>query len=97
MRQGEVYDYTVPGGRYRVLVVSSDAHNEIRTPWIVPIRRRALDAPPYLVALVDSDPLGGSADVERLDRAQVSGQPVGMVTGATMHRVREAIYSLFAA
>jgi hypothetical protein len=97
VRQGEVYDYSVRGERYRVLVVSTDVHNEVRLPWIVPIRRRAVDAPPYLVALRDQDPVGGSADVDRLDRAPLDGEPVGMITGATMQRVREAIHTLFAA
>ncbi|MGH3662518.1 MAG: type II toxin-antitoxin system PemK/MazF family toxin, partial [Micromonosporaceae bacterium] len=68
MRQGEIYDQKVDGRRYRVLVVSKDAHNEVRAPWVVPVRHGAMDAPPYLVALVDADPLGGTADIDRLDR-----------------------------
>lgn len=96
MRQGEVYDHGRDGDRYRVLVVSADGHNEVRMPWVVPIRHGALDAPPYLVALVDADPLGGAADVERLDRAYVFGDPIGIVTGATMARVRHALHTLFA-
>jgi len=95
VRQGEVYDYEAGGQRYRVLVVSADAHNEVRTPWVVPVRRGSMDAPPYLVALVDADPVGGTADLDRLDRAPVSGAPVGIVTGATMQRVREALRTLF--
>jgi hypothetical protein len=65
-------------------------------PWVVPIRHGTMDAPPYLVALVDADPLGGSADIDRLDRAPMGGQPLGIATGATMQRVREAIYAVFA-
>jgi len=97
VRQGEVYDYAIGTSRYRLLVVSADGHNEVRTPWVVPIRHGTLDAPPYLVALLDADPLGGSADIERLDRAAVTGEPICLVTGATMQRVREAITTLFAA
>jgi mRNA-degrading endonuclease toxin of MazEF toxin-antitoxin module len=96
VRQGEIYDYDVAGARYRVLIVSADAHNEVRTPWVVPLRRGKLSAPPYLVPLVDADPVGGTADIDRLDRAPVSGESVGIISGATMERIREAIHTLFA-
>jgi hypothetical protein len=96
VRQGEIYDYTIGGRQYRLLVVSSDAHNAVRLPWVVPIRHGTMDAPPYLVAPGDPDPLGGSADIDRLDRAPVAGTPIGILTGATMQRVREAINGLFA-
>jgi len=76
-------------------VVSGDAHNKTHTPWVVPIRHGSLDAPPYRIALVDADPLGGSVDIERLTRTWPCGEPVGIVTGATMQRVREAIQALF--
>jgi mRNA interferase MazF len=79
-----------------VAETKGDAHNEVRTPWAVPIRHGTLDAPPYLVALADPDPLGGSVDVDRLSRVAPTGQPIGIVSGATMQRVREAIYTLFA-
>lgn len=94
--QGEIYDHSVAERRYRVLVVSTDAHNDIRTPWVAPIRHGTMDAPPHLIALADVDPLGGSIDLGRLDRVQVTGTPIGIVTGATMQRVREAIQTLFA-
>jgi len=58
VRQGEVYDFHAGGSRFRLLVVSSDAHNAVRQPWIAPIRHGAHDAPPYLVTLHDTDPLG---------------------------------------
>jgi hypothetical protein len=94
--QGEIYDHSVAERRYRVLVVSTDAHNDVRTPWVAPIRHGTMDAPPHLIALADVDPLGGSIDLGRLDRVHVTGTPIGIVTGATMQRVREAIQTLFA-
>ena len=95
MRQGEIHDHAEDDRRYRVLVVSGDAHNEVRDPWVVPIRHGRMDAPPYLIALVDSDPVGGTADLDRLGRARLAGKPVGIVTGATMDRVRQAVHTLF--
>jgi mRNA-degrading endonuclease toxin of MazEF toxin-antitoxin module len=96
VNQGEIYEHTVNGSRFRVLIVSSDSHNVTRTPWIAPIRHGRADIPPYLVALVDADPLGGSVDLDRLRRALPVGEPLGLVTGATMSRVREAIATVFA-
>jgi hypothetical protein len=97
VRQGEIYDHVVNNARFRVLVVSSDTHNVTRVPWIAPIRHGADDIPPYLVALVDADPLGGAIDLDRMRRATPTGEPLGLVTGATMARVREAIVTVFAA
>lgn len=96
VRQGEFYDHLVRGHRYRVLVVSSDAHNAVATPWVVPLRRRAVDAPPYLIALADTDPLGGTADVGRLDQVHIEGEPIGLISGVTMERIRSAIHDIFA-
>jgi mRNA interferase MazF len=94
--QGEIYDYAVNNAHFRVLVVSSDAHNMIRTPWVAPIRHGRTDIPPYLVALVDADPVGGAVDLDRLRRGLPNGDPVGLVTGATMSRVRAAVATVFA-
>ncbi len=66
-------------------------------PWVAPILRGNLDAPPYRVALIDVDPLGGFIDLDRLGRAEPDSAPLGTITGATMARVREAIHTLFAA
>lgn len=96
VRQGEFYDHTLRGHRYRVLVVSSDAHNAVAIPWVVPVRHGAVDAPPYLVALSEADPLSGTADIGRLTQLGVSGEAIGLVTGATMNRVRNAINDIFA-
>jgi hypothetical protein len=95
VRQGEFYDHEARGHRYRVLVVSSDAHNAVAMPWVVPLRRRAMDAPPYLVAMSEADPLSGTADIGRLTQVSVSGEPIGLVAGATMDRVRSAINDIF--
>lgn len=96
VRQGEFYDVELRGHRYRVLVVSSDAHNAVGMPWVVPVRHRAVDAPPYLVALSEADPLSGTADIGRLTQIRVSGDPIGLVAGATMDRIRNAINDIFA-
>ncbi len=92
MRQGDVHPY----GRFRVLVVSGDAHNEVRTPWVAPILHGQIDAPPYRIQLIDADPLGGFIDLDRLARADIDSPPLGTITGATMSRVREAIATVFA-
>ncbi len=91
MRQGEIYDYR----GIRALVVSADAHNEVRAPWLAPIYRGNLDTPPYAVALIEPDPLAGFIDLDRLGRGAPDGQPIGIVTGATMARVRDAINTVF--
>jgi mRNA interferase MazF len=97
VNQGEIYEHDVNGVRFRVLVVSSDGHNQARTPWVAPIRHGRSDIPPYLVALHDADPLGGAVDLDRLRRAMPTGQSLGLVTGATMNRVREAITAVLSA
>lgn len=97
MRQGEIYEHAVAGSRFRVLVVSADAHNATRAPWIAPVRHGSADIPPYLVALHDADPLGGAIDLDRMRRALPNGPALGLITGATMNRVRESIAAVFAA
>jgi len=96
VKQGEIYEHEVNNARYRVLVVSADSHNITRIPWVAPIRHGRADIPPYLVELHDADPLGGSVDLDRMRRATPSGELLGLVTGATMSRVREAITAVFA-
>ncbi len=96
MNQGEIYHHDISGSRFRVLVVSADSHNASRAPWVAPIRHGRADIPPYLLALHDSDPLGGAVDLDRLRRATPNGDMLGLITGATMSRVREAIAAVFA-
>lgn len=96
MNQGEIYEHAANDARYRVLVVSTDTHNITRTPWVAPIRHGRADIPPYLVELNDADPLGGAVDLDRLRRANPNGALLGLVTGATMSRIRESIAAVFA-
>ena len=97
VNQGEIYNHLVAGARYRVVVVSSDAHNATGRPaWIAPVRHGGIDAPPYLVVLADTDPLGGAVDIDRMIRAVPAGEAIGLLTGATVERVRQAINTLFA-
>lgn len=95
VKQGDIHEINIRDERFRVLVVSSDAHNEVRMPWVAPIRRGSVDAPPYLVALHDTDPLGGVIDMDRLARRAPVGAPIGTITGGTMSRVRDAIATVF--
>jgi hypothetical protein len=92
VNQGEIYDY----GRLRVLVVSTDAHNAVRTPWLAPIRRGDADIPPYRIAFIEPDPLAGFVDLDKLGRGLPEGEPIAIVAGATMARVRDAIQTVFA-
>jgi mRNA interferase MazF len=98
VNQGGIHDYQLGERQYRVLVVTSDRHNnETGRPFVVPLRRRATDAPPYLIAMSDQDPIGGTADLGRLIRVDAAalGAELGLITGATLERVRDAIYTLF--
>jgi hypothetical protein len=61
---------------------------------MVPIRHSTVDAPPYLVAFADPDPLSGVLDVDRMTRVLPNGDEIGILTGATMARLREAIDTL---
>jgi hypothetical protein len=93
--QGEVYPHPT-ATHYRMVIVSSNGFNELFAPWACPLQRggeRGSD--PYLVALADVDPVGGFVDVGRLTRLRPTGASVGMLTGATMHRVRDAIHTVF--
>jgi mRNA-degrading endonuclease toxin of MazEF toxin-antitoxin module len=92
VRQGDIHQY----GRFRVLVVSADAHNQVRTAWVAPIVHGAVDAPPYRIPLIDPDPLGGFVDLDRLSRVDLDSPPLATMTGATMARVRDAIATVFA-
>jgi mRNA interferase MazF len=102
VRHGEVWAVNDPAiGRLRVAVLSSDGYNEARGAWpfCAPIVRRAdgVDAAPYVVALADPDPLGGLVVVARMRRLPHSAgtQCEGMLTGASMGRLGEALRDLF--
>ena len=98
MRRGEVYEYSLqfPPERVRVVVVSTDPYLEdsrSRPTCVDIVRRVAGVTSPLLVALVDPDPVGGVVDVTSIrpcSRDRLSG-PIGMLTGASMARVAEAL------
>lgn len=96
MKRGEIWEYLPPnGGPTRVVVLSADAHNDNPAHWPVCalVVRRPAVAHPYRAPLADVDPLGGAVDVATigpLNPARMRG-PAGMLTGATVARVGEAL------
>ncbi|HEX5595485.1 MAG TPA: type II toxin-antitoxin system PemK/MazF family toxin [Micromonosporaceae bacterium] len=102
MNQGEIWtigDRT--DLRYRVVVLSGDAHNDRpkASPFCAPVVRQhgATELPPFVVPLVEADPLSGVVVVNRMRRmrATAGAERIGMVTGASMARLREAVRDLF--
>jgi mRNA interferase MazF len=102
MRRGEIW--TIGNRtdlRYRVLVLSGDSYNDRKNaaPFCAPIvrQRGATELPPYAVALTEQDPITGVVVVNRMRRlpASIGAERIGMVTGASMVRLAEAIRSLF--
>ncbi|MBU2669226.1 type II toxin-antitoxin system PemK/MazF family toxin [Actinoplanes bogorensis] len=102
MRRGEIW--TIGNRtdlRYRVLVLSADAFNERgnASPFCAPIvrQRGVTELPPYAVALTEQDPITGVVVVNRMRRlpAAVGAERIGMVTGASMARLTDAMRSLF--
>jgi mRNA-degrading endonuclease toxin of MazEF toxin-antitoxin module len=101
VRQGEIRAWLDDTGRdtgMRVLVVSGDEVNEDIHPIVVPLRRGRDDYPPYLVSLAEQDPVAGTANVAQLgfELERQLGEVIGIVTGATMERIRQAIQELIA-
>src|SRR5690242_12458050 len=102
MRRGEVWTIgSRTDLRYRVLVLSADTFND-RTnaaPFCAPIvrQRGATELPPFAVALSEQDPITGVVVVNRMRRlpASTGAERIGMVTGASMVRLAEAMRSLF--
>src|SRR3954453_7667701 len=102
MRRGEIW--TIGNRtdlRYRVLVLSADSYNERSnaSPFCAPIvrQRGAVELPPFAVALSEQDPVGGIVVVNRMRRlpASVGAERLGMVTGASMAKLTEAVRGLF--
>ena len=87
--------------RYRVLVLSGDAYNSRSNaaPFCAPIvrQRGTTVLPPFAVALTEQDPITGVVVVNRMRRLPVSAgaERIGMVTGASMARLIEAMRGLF--
>ena len=84
-----------------MLVLSGDSYNDRKNaaPFCAPIvrQRGATELPPYAVALTEQDPITGIVVVNRMRRlpASVGAERIGMVTGASMVRLAEAMRSLF--
>jgi mRNA interferase MazF len=102
MRRGEIWTIgSATDLRYRVLVLSADSLNERdnASPFCAPIvrQRGAVELPPYAVALTEQDPITGVVVVNRLRRlpAATGAERIGMVTGASMARLTEAMRALF--
>jgi mRNA interferase MazF len=87
--------------RYRVLVLSSDDHNDRKnaSPFCAPIvrQRGATELPPFAVALTEQDPITGVVVINRMRRlpASIGAELIGMVTGASMARLTDAMRDLF--
>ena len=102
MRRGEIW--TIGNRtdlRYRVLVLSADSFNDRSnaSPFCAPIvrQRGVTELPPYAVPLTEQDPITGVVVVNRMRRlpAAVGAERIGMVTGASMARLGEAVRHLF--
>ncbi|WP_250037271.1 type II toxin-antitoxin system PemK/MazF family toxin [Paractinoplanes maris] len=102
MKRGEIWTIGSPTDlRYRVLVLSGDAYNERKnaSPFCAPIvrQRGATELPPFAVPLTEQDPITGVVVINRMRRipAEVGAERIGMVTGASMARLADAMRSLF--
>lgn len=102
MNRGEIWTIGARSDlRYRVVVLSGDAHNDrpSAAPFCAPIvrQRGSTDLPPFVVPLAETDPLAGVVVVNRMRRlpAAAGAERVGMVTGASMARLSEAMRDLF--
>jgi len=102
MKRGEIW--TIGNRtdlRYRVLVLSADSFNERSTasPFCAPIvrQRGATELPPYAVALTEQDPITGVVVLNRMRRlpAAIGAERIGMITGASMVRLADAMRTLF--
>ena len=102
MRRGEIWTVGDRSDlRYRVLVLSADAHNDRpnAAPICAPIvrLRGSTDLPPFAVPLAEQDPMTGVVVLNRMRRlpASVGAERIGMVTGASMARLNDALRHLF--
>jgi mRNA interferase MazF len=102
MKRGEIWTIgSRTDLRYRVLVLSADNHNDRSnaSPYCAPIvrQRGATELPPYAVALTEQDPITGVVVVNRMRRlpAAIGAERIGMVTGASMARLADAMRDLF--
>ncbi|MFI6757681.1 type II toxin-antitoxin system PemK/MazF family toxin [Micromonospora sp. NPDC050417] len=102
MNRGEIWTVGDPTQvRYRVIVLSGDAHNDrpSASPYCAPIvrQRGTEELPPFVVPLAETDPMTGVVVVNRMRRVPAAAgvERVGMATGASMSRIVEALKDLF--
>ncbi|MGN9906771.1 type II toxin-antitoxin system PemK/MazF family toxin [Phytohabitans sp. LJ34] len=88
--------------RYRVVVLSGDTHNDRpnAAPYCAPVVRQRgsiTDLPPFAVPLSETDPVSGVVVVNRMRRLPVTSgaERLGMITGASLARVDDALRNLF--
>lgn len=86
------------GYHFTVVVVSSDRFNSFAAPLVAPIVRAGLaDHPPMTIALHDADPYKGVVDIRDIGSSQagaLSDEPIAVVIGDTMHRIRQAVIDI---
>lgn len=100
VRQGEVYDLLVGGGRFRAVVISGDHHIATgHPPLCAPLLRQSVsdsDLRPYIVALTDADSVAGAVQVGKVTAVAIptDAKPVGMLSGSSMTKIVEAVCGL---
>ncbi|GAA2527966.1 type II toxin-antitoxin system PemK/MazF family toxin [Pilimelia columellifera] len=102
MKRGEIWTVGDRSDlRYRVLVLTGDSFNDRDNvaPLCAPIvrLRGSDDLPAYAVALAEQDPITGVVVLNRLRRvpASAGAERIGMVTGASLARLTDALRELF--
>jgi mRNA-degrading endonuclease toxin of MazEF toxin-antitoxin module len=100
VRQGEVYDVIVGGGRFRAVVISADHHIATgHPPLCAPLLRQSVsdvELRPYVVSLTDTDSVSGVVQVGKVTaiRIPAGAEPVGTLSGASMQKIVEAVCDL---
>jgi mRNA interferase MazF len=100
VRQGEVYELVVGGGRFRAVVVSADHHIATgHPPLCAPLLRKSIadaDLRPYVIALTDADSVAGAVQAGKVTAVSIprDAEPVGTLSGASMRKIVEAVCEL---
>lgn len=86
--------------RYRVVVLSSEAHNDRANaaPFCAPVvRHRGGSLPPFAIALAETDPISGVVVLNRMRRlpAAIGAERLGLLTGVSMARISASLRELF--
>lgn len=97
MNQGDLMSMVAGAEQRTVLVVSNDSYNQATgVPLVMRVVRTGPPSP-YLVPMGDPDPIGGRVVVGSV--GPVAGEHLrnlqGVITGATLERVRAAMRLLF--